>query len=578
MLEMFPEYWIEWLNLFYEQTKHIKFNYYNNFRTTKAAVLIEPREHPLLKYIIYNFMYLLAPQGWSLHVFCSRNNYQTINEIRKSMNLHIHLLSKDNLTEPEYNELLTSETFYNEFDEQVTHLLIFQTDTLLLKDNISDFLKFDFIGAAWAFSPNKGCNGGLSLRNKKKMLEICRQKKCDENEDGFFSFTNEYMLDNIPTLEDKNKFSMETIWCDDPMGMHRAFGHQIHNETKMKELLQRAWQQIFKNNKITYDIPLTQERIREEFTELGLIKFNHKNNKLDFNKPKCTIQHGRLQNFIKFIAKIIEVHKIKQDFNYFYTLCDAWREHSEPSNNPTFIEATSKNILPYKGKGSWGEPGRYIQPYKHKDEFLYFCNKILSFGRHKNDPYTILIPDSDFLKSNGHEDLLKEIKNEDTISWENKLNKIFWRGGMHGFGYKAYDNIEHPRCQRQMVCEYEQKSINCKQWLDAEPSRNTSKKEFLKYKYMLDIDGEVNAWSGLWWKLFSNSVVFKVDSHYEQWYYNELKEWIHYIPVKGDLSDLEEKYKWALEHEEECKQININSTNFIKEHTYDYVVKNITLI
>jgi hypothetical protein len=95
---------------------------------------------------------------------------------------------------------------------------------------------------------------------------------------------------------------------------------------------------------------------------------------------------------------------------------------------------------------------------------------------------------------------------------------------------------------------------------------------------MLDIDGEVNAWSGLWWKLFSNSVVFKVDSHYEQWYYNELKEWVHYIPVKGDLSDLEEKYKWALEHEEECKQININSTNFIKEHTYDYVVKNITLI
>jgi hypothetical protein len=47
---------------------------------------------------------------------------------------------------------------------------------------------------------------------------------------------------------------METIWCDDPMGMHRAFGHQKHNEEKMKELLQRAWQRIFKNNDNIYGL------------------------------------------------------------------------------------------------------------------------------------------------------------------------------------------------------------------------------------------------------------------------------------------------------------------------------------
>ena len=272
MLEMFPEYWIEWFKLFYERTKNIKFEHYNNFRTTKAAVLVEPRDHPLLKYVIYNFMYLLAPQGWSLHVFCSNKNYQTINEIRKTMNLHIHLLPKDNLTEPEYNQLLTSENFYNEFDEKITHLLIFQTDTMLLKDNISDFLTFDLIGAAWSFSPHRGCNGGLSLRNRKKMLQMCKERICNENEDGFFSYTNQDMLNKIPTLEDKNNFSMETIWCDDPMGMHRAFGHQKHNEIKMKELLQRAWQRIFKNNDIIYDFPLTQELVRQEFTELGFIE------------------------------------------------------------------------------------------------------------------------------------------------------------------------------------------------------------------------------------------------------------------------------------------------------------------
>jgi len=252
MLSIFPDYWIIWFEKFYNKTKHIKFHYYNNFRSSKAAVLIEPRNHPMIKYVIYNFMYLLAPQGWSLHVFCSIDNYEMINDIRKVLNLHIHILHTNNLTEPEYNKLLTSEKFYNEFDESISHLLIFQTDTMLLKDNISEFLKFDFIGAAWSFSPNKGCNGGLSLRNRKKMLEICKNYKCNENEDGFFSFTNEQSLNVIPTLQDKNNFSMETIWCDDPMGLHRAFGHQL-DEQKMKELLQKAWKRIFNTNENVFN-------------------------------------------------------------------------------------------------------------------------------------------------------------------------------------------------------------------------------------------------------------------------------------------------------------------------------------
>lgn len=244
MLDIFPEYWILWFEKFYEKTKHIKFFYYNNFRTSKAAVIIEPRNHPMLKYVIYNFMYLLAPQGWSLHVFCSVDNYELVNKIRKKMNLHIHILPKNNLTETEYNNLLTSEQFYNEFDDQVKYLLIFQTDTILLKDNIEEFFKFDFIGAAWSFNPNKGCNGGLSLRNRQKMIEICKSHKCNENEDGFFSYTHENMLNLVPTLQDKNNFSMETIWCDDPMGMHRAFGHQSSDDN-MKKLLENAWKRIF---------------------------------------------------------------------------------------------------------------------------------------------------------------------------------------------------------------------------------------------------------------------------------------------------------------------------------------------
>lgn len=386
MLEMFPEYWIEWFKLFYERTKNIKFEHYNNFRTTKAAVLVEPRDHPLLKYVIYNFMYLLAPQGWSLHVFCSNKNYQTINEIRKTMNLHIHLLPKDNLTEPEYNQLLTSENFYNEFDEKITHLLIFQTDTMLLKDNISDFLTFDFIGAAWSFSPHRGCNGGLSLRNRKKMLQMCKERICNENEDGFFSYTNQDMLNKIPTLEDKNNFSMETIWCDDPMGMHRAFGHQKHNEIKMKELLQRAWQRIFKTDKIfetdkiiiNEQKPLTYKEVLVRVPELGYIIYDDIQKTVECHVPLFTIYKIRVDEFLKFIQEYIKSKPNCKSFRYFFTVYDGWREHSEPSDNPNFVNANDDNLRKCTEIYRNNVYGTFSQQYKEGKEAII---KALMYGK-----------------------------------------------------------------------------------------------------------------------------------------------------------------------------------------------------
>ena len=81
----------------------------------------------------------------------------------------------------------------------------------------------------------------------------------------------------------------------------------------------------------------------------------------------------------------------------------------------------------------------------------------------------------------------------------------------------------------------------------------------------------------LYWKLLCNSVVFKVNSHWEQWYYPDLKEWVHYIPVKGDLSDLKEKFEWALSHDAECQEISKNATKFVQELTYENVLKRVKL-
>jgi len=197
---------------------------------------------------------------------------------------------------------------------------------------------------------------------------------------------------------------------------------------------------------------------------------------------------------------------------------------------------------------------------------------VIAFGRHINDPFVQLVPDTDFISSKGYERLKNEIDSVDCI-WSLKTPKLFWRGSMHGFPYMAYDS-EGIRSQRQLLIEWGSRNPEI---CDACSSHTTGKDEQLSYKYLVDIDGEVNAWSGLFWKLYSNSVVFKVSSHFEQWYYKRLIPWKHFIPVSGDLSDLNEKFEWAVAHDIECERIASEGRAFAASLTYNNEVNGIHL-
>ncbi|OCF42296.1 hypothetical protein I317_03916 [Kwoniella heveanensis CBS 569] len=57
-----------------------------------------------------------------------------------------------------------------------------------------------------------------------------------------------------------------------------------------------------------------------------------------------------------------------------------------------------------------------------------------------------------------------------------------------------------------------------------------------QYKYLLDIDG--NGWSARFKRLMStNSVVLK-STIFPEWYTDRIQPWVHYIPIKADLTDL----------------------------------------
>jgi len=89
--------------------------------------------------------------------------------------------------------------------------------------------------------------------------------------------------------------------------------------------------------------------------------------------------------------------------------------------------------------------------------------------------------------------------------------------------------------------------------------------EQIEYKYLINIEGHVSAFR-LSLELSSGSCVLLVESRYKIWFRNMIKPWVHYVPVKGDLSDLIEKIKWCKSHDKKCQKISENSMEFADKY------------
>lgn len=69
---------------------------------------------------------------------------------------------------------------------------------------------------------------------------------------------------------------------------------------------------------------------------------------------------------------------------------------------------------------------------------------------------------------------------------------------------------------------------------------------FQRHLAIIDMDG--NTWSSQFVELLCyNSVVIKVDPTFVDYLYYDLKPWKHFIPVKSDLSDLNENVAFAMD-------------------------------
>jgi hypothetical protein len=206
-------------------------NYLNKKKYT--AVIVEPREHKALEFVLQNFLENL-PSEWKILIMHGNKNINYINNIiNKNLIKHKNRLSMinleiDNLTINDYNNLLVSEKFYNNIPTEL--FLIFQTDSIICKENknlINNFLKYDYVGAPWP--AKKVGNGGLSLRKKSKMIQKIRN--CNYNnepEDVFFS--NDCNNLKKPSVDDAKYFSIEGVINDKSFGTHKPWNMLKHGE------------------------------------------------------------------------------------------------------------------------------------------------------------------------------------------------------------------------------------------------------------------------------------------------------------------------------------------------------------
>jgi len=145
-----------------------------------------------------------------------------------------------------------------------------------------------------------------------------------------------------------------------------------------------------------------------------------------------------------------------------------------------------------------------------------------------------------------------------------ETNKIGWIGGICGSNVRQNFVNLAPNYSNQI----ETASNN---WVKREdgilhvltPGFMTYQQQINKWKYLIDMEG--HGWSARLKVLLSSPrIVFMVERPYEEWFFEYLEPWTHYVPVKRDLSDLLINYDIIEKDIKLQEHIKLNANAFKK--------------
>lgn len=217
-------------------------NYKPIFNTKGKLIicLIEYRIMDEIKYVINAMLrvYKSSEIGFSI-VYGNINKQFIESKYRNWKNIKLINTGDDNLSRETYSVMLKTPTFWENFLNW-SHILIYQTDALILRRVDDIYFNYDYVGAPWrelnGWCKYNGGNGGFSLRSIKAMISACevyrnvsKSKIPQNNEDGFFCRCDNLKFIMPEKSELHKAFAVEILYHPKPVGVHKLWWYLTKN-------------------------------------------------------------------------------------------------------------------------------------------------------------------------------------------------------------------------------------------------------------------------------------------------------------------------------------------------------------
>lgn len=387
-----------------------------------------------------------------------------------------------------------------------------------------------------------------------------------------------YVLQNIKALDDIKKSIRlyGNIFLDtklDSLVKSKLKNKIMNNQSPIKSLhhyfetYKRGIYVLINNSKVSIFAPFDNINYRNNITKSILFKLNDKIvSSKEFFKSK-------VQNDSLYFDNKIVVNEIIGDkgFLQIRSMLDDLCENRIISDcefiinlNNSPINYSTENSLPILSFSGIDESKDIIIPNSDDWELA----------------TQLVFPKSKDRKSACSKDYSDELYLKNKIPWLHKKNIAIFRGkcvyNENDCRYKLYklvsknkyfdvkftsiDNrniVLSENSDELIISKMENKKIK----LDIGKHNYISMMNQMKYKYIIYIDDSSRSSERYSFLMKSGSVILKVESKNKLWYDNLLIPFIDHIPIKEDLSDLEDKVKWCIENDDKCKHIASNAYN-----------------
>ncbi len=262
---------------------------------------------------------------------------------------------------------------------------------------------------------------------------------------------------------------------------------------------------------------------------------------------------GNIQKKLEKIQKY-DNNYIEYRVNYYNKL-----------NNHTSLKNEGVTLKDFKYTGEhrayFIDTFKYIRYFNPSNKLCYVFGDITEIPKLpsivKSRPICDINQNSVLLKLNilRHYNFIKD-KNR----FENKKDKLVWRGKIRKtqpqrvvFFQKHFSN---PLCNLGDL-----KSLYNKDWV----KQKMTIEEQLQYKFILSIEGNDVA-TNLKWVMSSNSIAVMPKPKFETWFMEgTLIPDYHYICIKDDFSDLNEKLKYYIQNTDKALEIIKNAHNYVEQ-------------